>query len=152
MACVLLLIVEEGKKVWRIKSRGHQTFVLRGSVGDDLHVEGNWSANECVRTGTWYRKHDDGDQSKQQLIYTCKKNQPLRVSLVIIVSHSGLQWNLKVRQDDIRFLKVYIKLEETFDYYCTATTALKVFDKLNMWFLKSPKDQLFNSVIQHSTL
>lgn len=39
-----------------------------------------------------------------------KKLQPLRVSLVIIVSHSGLQWNLKVRQDDIRFLKVYIKL------------------------------------------
>lgn len=39
-----------------------------------------------------------------------KKQQPLRVSLVIIVSHSGLQWNLKVRQDDIRFLKVYIKL------------------------------------------
>lgn len=77
MACMLLLIVEEGKKVWRIKSRGHQTFVLRGSVGDDLHVEGNWSANECVRTGTWYRKHDDGDQSKRQLIYTCKKNNNL---------------------------------------------------------------------------
>lgn len=53
---------------------GRQTFVLRGSVGDDLHDEGNWSANECVRTGTWYRKHDDGDQSKRQLIYTCKKN------------------------------------------------------------------------------
>lgn len=77
MACMLLLIVEEGKKVWRIKSRGRQTFVLRGSVGDDLHVEGNLSANECVRTGTWYRKHDDGDQSKQQLIYTCKKNNNL---------------------------------------------------------------------------
>lgn len=56
---------------------GHQTFVLRGSVGDDLHDEGNWSANECIRTGTWYRKHDDGDQSKRQLIYTCKKNNNL---------------------------------------------------------------------------
>lgn len=79
-----------------------------------------------------------------------KKKQPLRVSLVIIVSHSGLQWNLKVRQDDIRFLKVYIKLEETFDYYCTVTTALKVFDKLNMWFLKVQKTNclilLYNTV------
>lgn len=114
MACMLLLIVEEGKKVWRIKSRGRQTFVLRGSVGDDLHVEGNWSANECVRTGTWYRKHDDGDQSKRQLIYTCKKNNNLYMChwwlLFHTVVYSEISKCVKMTSSFLKFTLNFKKL------------------------------------------
>lgn len=114
MACMLLLIVEEGKKVWRIKSRGRQTFVLRGSVGDDLHVEGNLSANECVRTGTWYRKHDDGDQSKRQLIYTCKKNNNLYMChwwlLFHTVVYSEISKRVKMTSGFLKFTLNFKKL------------------------------------------